>query len=69
MDGQLAGLFVALGEQVKKGLSDIGKMPAIIGKENMVCRVKQCDLDSGGTNINAQRVVLRNHKSSRFLLA
>ena len=66
MQGELAKLFMSLVKQVCQCFLDICEVTFIICKKQGFILVKNCDFDSGGTNVNSQCVLI--HKTEICLL-
>ena len=58
MDGTVTCDGICFLEQTGQSLPDIGEMSLIVGKEDRMVLVQQSNLDSGGTDINAQCIIL-----------
>ena len=51
---QIAQLSEGLFQKRGEGFPDICKVTFIIGKQNMMFFIQNCDLDRGGTDVNAK---------------
>ena len=50
----LAQLFLCFGKQVRQGVLDIGKMPAVFGEKYLSFLRQNGDLDGGGSDVDAE---------------
>ena len=58
MNGTVTCDGICFLKQTGQGLPDIGEMSLIVGKEDSMVLVQQNNLNSGGTDINAQCIIL-----------
>ena len=55
-------LLMGLAEKRRQSLLDIGKMPFIIGKEQLLFLIQNSDFHSGGTDIDSKSIYVIVHK-------
>ena len=52
--GYGAKLLSGFGKKVRQRFLDVGKMPFIIGKKYLICRINDCDFDCRGTDVDSK---------------
>ena len=51
---QISKLVVSLPDERRQSLLNIGKMPFVIGKQELILRIENCDLDCCRTDVNSE---------------
>ena len=62
----ISKLFEGFLQQIKERFSDVGKMPFIVRKQNMISIVQNGNFDSGRTDVNTQGIMLIFHSIPPF---
>ena len=62
MQGDIAEFCIGIFQKVRKCLLNVGKMPFIIGEQNLVIFVQNGDFNCGGTDVDSEGILHLIHK-------